>query len=316
MDKLEKINFDYSLLDAKTSNALQAKAYRINQLTSKTAYEIGKELKEAQDELSKKGYGIFTEWFESLGFKKTKAYQYINHYDFVRSESERSNIEMFETLPKSLQSEMSKPSADPELNQKVYVGDITTHKEYKEQEKIINEQEKTIEEQQKIINDQANQKPEVIEKEITKEVIPHDYDGLKSDNQQLSQALREAQKEEETTRLRNKRIEKERDRLQEDLNSVDEKSQKYDQLNEAMQELNGKLNDGQRRLKAQKEVYDLIKAGERAVIELAPLSYLIDAENVMKSEYARKPIEKLMNNLDDISNRLSKALENTIIIEG
>ena len=40
---------------------------------------------------------------------------------------------------------------------------------------------------------------------------------------------------------------------------VSEKSQKYDELNKALGDMNRKLDDGQRRLKAQKEVYDLVK---------------------------------------------------------
>lgn len=280
----------------------------------RSVWEIGRRLKHVKEK--DLVHGEFGKWLERINIGHREANRMMKVSEEIPYSTTWSNLGnralyLISTLPE----EEREKEHTLDSGETKKVNDMTT-RELEEVKRKNREQAQTIEEQQKVIDEQANQKPEVIEKEITKEVIPHDYDGLKSDNQQLSQALREAQKEEETTRLRNKRIEKERDRLQEDLNSVDEKSQKYDQLNEAMQELNGKLNDGQRRLKAQKEVYDLIKAGERAVIELAPLSYLIDAENVMKSEYARKPIEKLMNNLDDISNRLSKALENTIIIEG
>lgn len=44
----------------------------------------------------KRGYGCFEEWYRSLGFKKTKAYEYINHYNFVCSQNEQANIEKFE----------------------------------------------------------------------------------------------------------------------------------------------------------------------------------------------------------------------------
>ena len=55
---------------------------------------------------------------------------------------------------------------------------------------------------------------------------------------------------------------------------VSEKSQKYDELNKAINDMNAKLNDGQQRLKAQKEIYDLVKGSEKVIREVAPLCYL------------------------------------------
>lgn len=43
---------------------------------------------------------------------------------------------------------------------------------------------------------------------------------------------------------------------------VSEKSQKYDELNKAINDMNAKLNNGQQKLKAQKEIYDLVKGSE------------------------------------------------------
>ena len=101
-------DFDYSLVDFKTQEFLQERSNIIYGIQSKSTYEIGKQLVKAQEVLAKNGYGCFEEWYSSLGFKKTKAYQYINHYNFVRSQSEQLNIDTFEGLPKKLQSEMSK----------------------------------------------------------------------------------------------------------------------------------------------------------------------------------------------------------------
>lgn len=96
MDEIAKNVFDYSLLDAKTKEFLEERANIIYGIQSKSAYEIGKQLAKAQEELSTRGYGCFEEWYRSLGFKKTKAYEYINHYNFVCSQNEQANIEKFE----------------------------------------------------------------------------------------------------------------------------------------------------------------------------------------------------------------------------
>ena len=132
MNEIAPNDFDYSLLDAKTKEFLEERANIIYGIQSKSAYEIGKQLAKAQKELSTRGYGCFEEWYRSLGFKTTKAYEYINHFKFVSSRSEETKIDFFESLPKKLQAQVAKPSANPEVNQAVFNGDIKTHKEYKE----------------------------------------------------------------------------------------------------------------------------------------------------------------------------------------
>ena len=173
-------DFDYSLVDFETQEFLQERSNIIYGIQSKSTYEIGKQLVKAQEVLAKKRYGCFEEWYRSLGFRKTKAYEYINHYNFIRSQSEQLNVETFKGLPKKLQSEMSKPSANPELNQKVFDGDITTHKEFKELERKLKESE----ERNKRLAEQALQK-EVIEKEVVIEKVPEDYEATKNLNSDL-----------------------------------------------------------------------------------------------------------------------------------
>lgn len=109
MNEIATNDFDYSLLDAKTKEFLEERANIIYGIQSKSAYEIGKQLAKAQKELSTRGYGCFEEWYRSLGFKTTKAYEYINHFKFVSSQNEETKINFFESLPKTLQAQVSKP---------------------------------------------------------------------------------------------------------------------------------------------------------------------------------------------------------------
>lgn len=176
-------DFDYSVLDTTTKEFLEERANIIYGIQSKSAYEIGKQLARAQEKLSQNRYGCFEEWYRSLGFKKTKAYEYINHYNFIRSQSEQLNIEKFEELPSKLQAEMSKPSANPEVNQAVFNGDVKTHKEYKELERRLKLKDQALEAVKGELERAKAVKP--IEKVIEKEVIPDDYKATQNLNKQL-----------------------------------------------------------------------------------------------------------------------------------
>lgn len=176
-------DFDYSVLDTTTKEFLEERANIIYGIQSKSAYEIGKQLARAQEELSTRGYGCFEEWYRSLGFKKTKAYEYINHYNFVCSQNEQANIEKFESLPKVLQAQVSKPSANPEVNQAVFNGDVTTHKEYKELERRLKLKDQALEAVKGEL--ERVKQTKTTEKVIEKEVIPDDYKATQDLNKQL-----------------------------------------------------------------------------------------------------------------------------------
>lgn len=176
-------DFNYSLVDVKTKEFLEERANIIYGIQSKSAYEIGKQLAKAQEELSTRGYGCFEEWYRSLGFKKTKAYEYINHYNFVCSQNEQTNIEKFENLPKVLQAQVSKPSANPEVNQAVFNGDVTTHKEYKELERRLKLKDQALEAVKGEL--ERVKLTKTTEKVIEKEIIPEDYQATQDLNKQL-----------------------------------------------------------------------------------------------------------------------------------
>lgn len=112
----------------------------------------------------------------------------MNIYKAFQSLESIDEQKHFLSQSKSLQYEMSKPSANKKANQAVFSGDIKTHKEYKELERQLKQREQQnaqLQSQmqqaqrseqialQKLENAQ-NKTPEVIEREVVKEVVPDD----------------------------------------------------------------------------------------------------------------------------------------------
>ena len=169
-------DFDYSVVETETASKLRALSNQLDGIYQNYQVEVGEVLYQAQQELSSYGNGTFGKWVESKGISRTNAFNYINVYKFVQQLNKPQDKEIFLSQPQRLKNEMSKPSANPELNQKVFDGDITTHKKYKELERKLKESE----ERNKRLAEQAL-KQEVIEKKV----VPEDYESTKQLNSTL-----------------------------------------------------------------------------------------------------------------------------------
>ncbi|MDR5604018.1 hypothetical protein RCO12_11305 [Staphylococcus coagulans] len=154
------------------------------------------------------------------------------------------------------------------------------------------------------LEEAENKEPEVIERYME----PDDY-------QQTKEALAQARHHQKLIEQRNEKLEKDIKEMEQRRDEVSEKSQKYDELNKAINDMNVELNDGQQRLKAQKEIYDLVKGSEKVIREVAPLCYLAFSKDIIDNDYARKPIEKIIDDLNDMANRLRKQLKKGDVID-
>lgn len=274
-------DFDYSVLDLATKEFLEERANIIYGIQSKSAYEIGKQLAQAQEKLSAKGYGCFEEWYRGLGFKTTKAYEYINHFKFVSSQNEETKIEMFERLPKTLQAQVSKPSANPEVNQAVFDGDVKTRKEYKELENKL----KLSQQANELLRDENEalkaSKTEV--KEIIKEVVPDDYKATQELNKQLLAKNKELARNIEAVEERSEFINNKLNDMMAQRAEVDEKSARYDELTRAIEESQGQLNSVQKQISAYKNITSLLQKGNDFLASMGGLIYA-DEKNVLKAD--------------------------------
>lgn len=274
-------DFDYSALDVTTKEFLEERANIIYGIQNKSAYEIGKQLAQAQERLSTKGYGCFEEWYRGLGFKTTKAYEYINHFKFVSSQNEETKIEMFERLPKALQAQVSKPSASPEVNQAVFDGDVKTRKEYKELENKL----KLSQQANELLRgeNEALRSSKVEVRETIKEVVPDDYRATRELNKRLlvkNQELSDSMKamEERSEFINNKLNEMMAQRAE-----ADKKSAQYDELTRAIEESRGQLNSVQKQISAYKNITSLLQKGNDFLASMGGLIYA-DEKNVLKAD--------------------------------
>lgn len=313
MNKLATNDFDYSLLDVKTKEFLEESANIIYGIQSKSAYEIGKQLAKAQEKLAQNRYGCFEEWYRSLGFKTTKAYEYINHFKFISSQSEELNIKKFEELPSKLQAEMSKPSANPEVNEAVFNGDITTRKEYKELERRLKLKDQALEavkgelERVKLTKN--------TEKVIEKEVIPDDYQATQELNKQLLAKNKELSYSEQAANERVQFIESQLKELTNQRQEVDEKSAKYDELTRAIEQSQGQLDSYQKQVSAYRHTIDFLEKGNKFLANFGGVAFL-DIKPALNNPKVRTELETFLTMLNSLSRSVSEILEQDDVIEG
>ncbi|MDT2597396.1 hypothetical protein [Enterococcus dongliensis] len=296
-------SFDYSLLDVETSDFLYEKENILIGIQSRYSREVGKVFFEAQQKLSNKGNGTFEKWYSSIGFKKQNVNNYINIYKNVQSLDEPS-AEIFDSLPKSLQNEMSKPSSNQELNQKVFDGDITTHKQYKELEKQLKAKDEQLSLQAKMIDDLTEQEPEVIEKEVVVERIPADYETVKATNERLEKQLSSVRSDLKMKKIQYDLLEKNTESaktLEANIKALQQKEKSIDQ-----------------RVKATIEFNDLMREIETFFdTKMASLRFKPLINDLYDTEASNK-LSEVVNSVDFWVSEMRKIIPNekTKIIEG
>lgn len=221
--------FDVAEVTTEIADKLRKHELTIKGIQSKAIYEIGEELKAAQQELANHRNGMFYAWCESIGMKITSVKNILGYHDFISQNL--TNKDILETLPKSLIYEAGKKSAPAELTQKVLDGEITTHKQWQEEIKAMKERAEQAErakEQAERRAEQAEQANEALNEQYNEQAEqlqdlrnnpqvvevptePSDYQTLKLDvesltstNERLRRELAKAQAHQEGKSLQQK----------------------------------------------------------------------------------------------------------------
>jgi hypothetical protein len=170
--------------------------------------EIGGYFFQAQELLSKPGYGSFTMFYEACGYEKTTVMRLMNRFKLLVANG--TQRQMLETLPTRVLSEAGKTNADPEFKEKVLSGEITS---IKEMEQWKEEKRKLEAEKMSIMNqrDHYAQEKVKLEQQLAKKnadilmegnsLRMKDIDIARSDERQKAEAEYSAKLKEERKRI-------------------------------------------------------------------------------------------------------------------
>ena len=306
---------ELQLSDDRTTIETEIKSYQ--NIAGQSIFEIGRRLKHVKE--NDLMHGQWEEWLEKVNFNRTQAYKFIKIYEDrgtnVLSTKQNSIDALYyiATLPEAERTiEHTTSKGETKTPDEMTVKELRElKKQLKQRDEEKSQLESQLEQAQrsesialKQLEDAEDQEHEVIERYME----PEDYQEIKESNKQLKKYLDEVSNH-------NKKLNSDIEKLKSERSETDEKSQKYDELNKAINSMNTKLNEGQQRLKAQKEIYDLVKGSEKVIREVAPLCYLAFSKDIIDNDYAREPIEKIITDLTDMARRLQKQINQGDVID-
>lgn len=313
MNEITLSDFDYSLVGTETAQKLKALSNQLDGIYQNYSVVVGEVLYKAQQELASYDNGTFQKWVASKGISKSNAYNYINSYRLVQNLDNPKEKEIFLQQPKSMQYEMSKPSANPEVNQAVFDGNIKTHKEYKELERRLKLKDQALEAVRGEL--ERAKLTKTIEKVIEKEIIPDDYKATQELNKRLLAKNKELSDSEQAANERVQFIESQLKELMNQRQEVDEKSAKYDELTRAIEQSQGQLVSYQKQVSAYRHTIDFLEKGNKFLANFGGVAFL-DIKPALNNPKVRTELETFLTMLNSLSRSVSEILEQDDVIEG
>ncbi|WP_053027935.1 DUF3102 domain-containing protein, partial [Staphylococcus haemolyticus] len=234
-----------------TTIETEIKSYQ--NIAGQSIFEIGRRLKHVKE--NDLAHGEFGKWLKSINLNQNvanKMMKIANTEQLNYATSHNLGMQaLYEiaTLPEPERTkEHTTSSGETKTPDEMTVREL---RELKKQLKQRDEQNAQLQSQveqaqrseeiaKKQLENAESREPEVIEKYME----PDDY-------QETKNALAQSRHQQKLIEQRNEKLEKDIKEMELRRDEVSEKSQKYDELNKALGDMNRKLDDGQRRLKAQ-----------------------------------------------------------------
>lgn len=262
-------------------------------------WEIGRRLIHVKDnDLS---HGQFGKWLEEINMNQNIANRYMKIVRELDGKYDSShnlgfqNLYAIASLPEEERSLMHETSKG-----ELKLPDEMTVRELQELKKELKAKDQQISNLAETVTELSNKEPKIIEK--TKEVVPNDYLQLKKEIERLEAENRELGKSYDgMMKLQEERI---------------KKSQKYDELERSMAQMQGKMNRQQEHLAAMKEMNKLFKEADDFLALLAPISYSHTIKELEKDSFVIEKTRRLVNEVRHWCNDMDEILSNKNILEG
>lgn len=287
---------------SKDINVITAEINSYKQIAGQSIWEIGRRLLYVKEKNLL--HGEFITWVNSLGMDRTEAVR------FMKVAKELPNDETFHHLGSTALYLITQiPEEERTKEHETAKGELKTPdemttRELQQLKKKLKEQKQQLDSKNAQISSlsetvkELDKQPRVIEKEV--EVVPIDYDTTKIENEQLIE--------------QNKKLEQQYRDLLSERSKVDEKSEKYEQLSQAIKVAENNLNDKQKMISNYKKLSDLIEKSNDFLSVAGGLVYQDMSEVVSRDNLARREYEALIGRLERFLDNL-RSVEN-IIIEG
>lgn len=271
------------------------------QIAGQSIWEIGRRLNHVKE--NDLVHGEFMSWYKSIGLEPT----------FVKKSMKVANeFSNSATLPNLGETALYLIATLPEEQKqeqlsKAEQGNPSTVRELQELKKQLKQKDEQIEMQARMIEDLNDQESKVIEKQV--EVIPDDYQELKS---KISNADY-YKKQNETLKSEVKQLEESYRELLSERSAVDEQSDKYKQLSEAINHAKGQLGESQKLISDYKKLSDLLTKSNEFLSVASSLVYQDLSEVISRDGLAKRELNFLIERLEMFLNDLTKINKNEIL---
>ena len=248
------------------------------QIAGQSIWEIGRRLNHVKE--NDLAHGEFMDWYLGLGIDKDFASK------SMKIAKELPNFETFRNLgTTALHLIATLPEEEKrEQIQRIEDGDTPTVRELQEIKKRL----KLSQQANELLRDENSRLKEATVKEVVKEVevIPDDYNEAIS----LSQELMESNK---AHAERNAFLEQQLNQMSEQR----DKANKYDDLERAIEQGRGQLNEQQKEIASTKEAIAFLKKGNQFLANFGGVAYL-DIQSVLpKNAQLRVEVETFASQL-------------------
>ena len=281
-------------------NIITAEINSYKQIAGQSIFEIGKRLKHVKE--NDLVHGEFGKWLESVDM----SYRTANK--FMKVASELSNMTTSSHLGYEalyLIATLPEPEREKEhtlSSGKTKTVDEMTVRELQEVKKQLKQKNEEIE--------QLKKRPvETIEKEITIERVPDDYDKIKGGYQALERNKNFY--EEQNSDLR-----EEIKQLEETLKKIPKEDKSHEVIKKEIERLEQEKNELVESTSSLKHVKSLQSKIEELTTEFSPIRYSSDLKVLSENRELLLSFEESISNAEKWINEVKKELPNKNIIEG